>query len=244
MRKSGFTLVEMLIVVVIIWVLASALLPRLNNYISKTRDLKRQADLMNIAAAISMYKNEYGEYPRRTLTVIDKEKLPEGYYQNFLLYFGSTDQLSSILADYIKDIPKDPVKSNRVCIYRDCAFIKDPNNVFFRIQIQAVKKWEYIYQIYPNKGKSYGGALLITKMETPELWNYVTINPNHAARKNFNGGFFQYNPNDVLDMENLRLCTSIERAKEWDEKYEILADWTVRCSYSSKEQLFYIVKIE
>ncbi len=31
---------------------------------AKTRDLKRQADLKNIAAAIEMYSHTYGDFPR------------------------------------------------------------------------------------------------------------------------------------------------------------------------------------
>ncbi len=54
----------MLIVVVLIWILSVAILPRLTNYMAKTRDLKRQADLKNIAAAIEMYSHTYGDFPR------------------------------------------------------------------------------------------------------------------------------------------------------------------------------------
>ena len=53
----------MLIVVVIIGILSAALLPKLTWYMARTRDLKRQVDLRNIAAVIEMYKNEHGELP-------------------------------------------------------------------------------------------------------------------------------------------------------------------------------------
>lgn len=53
----------MLIVVIIVGILSAAILPRLTGYMARTRDLKRQADLRNIAAAINMYQSNKGTRP-------------------------------------------------------------------------------------------------------------------------------------------------------------------------------------
>ena len=41
----------------------SALVTRVGNVIARSRDLKRQSDLRNIAAAIQMYAAEHGKIP-------------------------------------------------------------------------------------------------------------------------------------------------------------------------------------
>ena len=53
--SRAFTLVEILVVIVIIGALSSALFPRIMKYMERTRDIRRQIDLRNIAVAIESY---------------------------------------------------------------------------------------------------------------------------------------------------------------------------------------------
>jgi prepilin-type N-terminal cleavage/methylation domain-containing protein len=59
-NKSGFTLVELLVVLVVIGILASLVLVSFNNVQAKSRDTKRISDLQNIADAIASYRAKYG----------------------------------------------------------------------------------------------------------------------------------------------------------------------------------------
>ena len=53
----AFTLVEILIVVTIIGILATAILPRVNGILERAKDLQRKTGLQQIAAALELYKD-------------------------------------------------------------------------------------------------------------------------------------------------------------------------------------------
>lgn len=61
--KKAFTLIEMLIVIVIIGILATALIPRLQSVQARARDTKRKTDLRNIYNANEIYFIDNGAYP-------------------------------------------------------------------------------------------------------------------------------------------------------------------------------------
>jgi len=62
-RKSGFTLIELLVVVTIIGILASIVLVSLGSARVKARDVRRLADIRQVALALEFYIDHYRHYP-------------------------------------------------------------------------------------------------------------------------------------------------------------------------------------
>lgn len=61
--RRGFTLIELMIVIVILGILMGTILPRLTGAQSRARDTARIADLNNISQAMEVYFSDEGEYP-------------------------------------------------------------------------------------------------------------------------------------------------------------------------------------
>jgi prepilin-type N-terminal cleavage/methylation domain-containing protein len=97
-QLKAFTLVEMLIVIVIIGILISALLPRLQGAQGMARDTARKTALSQIGAGITAYQSQYGERPL-------KGGVATG-----------TDALKLYLVDkgLMTDVPKDRLTDNIV----------------------------------------------------------------------------------------------------------------------------------
>ena len=66
--SKGFTLVELIIVIVIIGILAAVTVVGYKNQTAKARDSVRLADLDTIKKALELYKHENGKYPANTDT--------------------------------------------------------------------------------------------------------------------------------------------------------------------------------
>ncbi len=96
-NRKGFTLVEMLIVIVIIGVLAAAILPNLLGTKDKAQDTARIAGVNNLHTAIISYSHVAGEYPAICGNAAS------------LMTDANTKQIMSAQVD---KIPTDPNKNN------------------------------------------------------------------------------------------------------------------------------------
>jgi prepilin-type N-terminal cleavage/methylation domain-containing protein len=85
--SAGFTMVEVIIVILIFAILATAMMISVPGYLSKRRDDQRKADLHNMKVAFEDYNNDKSCYP------------PEQLIRSC----GSKD-----IAPYLKFVPCDP----------------------------------------------------------------------------------------------------------------------------------------
>ncbi|HVZ11781.1 MAG TPA: prepilin-type N-terminal cleavage/methylation domain-containing protein [Patescibacteria group bacterium] len=108
--SSGFTLVELLVVIVIISVLATLLMANFVGVRQRGRDAQRKSNILAIQQALELYRSDNGTYPSSsfTLTCGGQIKSPDGSttymtkipcdplganqaYNNGNYYYGSTD---------------------------------------------------------------------------------------------------------------------------------------------------------
>ncbi len=240
-KKSAFTLVEMLIVIVVIGILAGALLPKIMWVTSRARDTKRVTDLRNVAMAIQRYKMDTWEYP-----ILKKMVNWRNIYNNTTNPWlaGSVSDLKDTLWDYIETLPKDPKQNSDINI-----ITTNSDHIRILKRNGQLRKWEYFYEA----GRLYNWpsytnidfALLIAKAETPSIANYVLLYPwsvhwwwdafyfaNHKWGITYPAYFAEWTP---------YLCSSIKEVEEWQEQPATANN--SECKYSSEDQLYYIMKI-
>ena len=264
-RKRAFTLVEMLVVIVIVAILMSALISRLTSYLAKSRDMKRQADLRNIATAIEAYKADHGRVmPTRTMTDYEKT-LTYDYRYDHHLFAGHASALYEALKNYINEIPRDPNGKSMIKIhYKVMQYDKwtpsDTIEQLFGKDLKGwsmYKPWEYYYHILLNRPLSTKSStdmsnvgVLIAKVEIPKIANYVAIREVYDTKgwfRPFGISWITQNGKNfitpTIEIKDIALCSSVEKVKELDSATYHIIDGQL-CKYTSEDQLYYILKIE
>ena len=63
LHNAGFTLIELMIVVVILGLLATIIMPRILNRPEQARRMKTKVDIRNIESALALFKTDTGRFP-------------------------------------------------------------------------------------------------------------------------------------------------------------------------------------
>jgi general secretion pathway protein G len=74
-NRSGFTLIEMIIVLTLIGILVGLALPNYKNALKKARETVLKEDLFQLRKLIDQYHTDKGKYPASLQTLVDENYL-------------------------------------------------------------------------------------------------------------------------------------------------------------------------
>ena len=97
-KQAGFTLIEIMVVVVILGILAAIIVPRIMSRPEQARVVKAKQDVVNIQNALDMYRLDNGFYPSQSQGLVALVKKPSGDPQPENYQEGG----------YLKEVPMDP----------------------------------------------------------------------------------------------------------------------------------------
>jgi len=150
-KKKAFTLVELLVVVVIIWVLAGALMGKYQSFLQSGRDAWRQASLKEMATQLEKYRMDYGDYfPHYSGCVVNDKN--NTLYKALVLSGG-----------YMSKLPVDPVSSRPV-------YISTGNSV----SPKDACKWHFFYASLKVSSTEDFWYFIAANTETPKGMNFLT----------------------------------------------------------------------
>ncbi len=111
--KRGFTIVELLIVIVVIAILAAITIVAYNGIQARARDASRKSDIEVIAKALEMYYIDNGKFPGSPSQTGGSTTINSGWSTTA---DGSWQALVNTLQPYITKIGRDPISTPGVSI--------------------------------------------------------------------------------------------------------------------------------
>jgi prepilin-type N-terminal cleavage/methylation domain-containing protein len=111
-RSSGFSLVELLVVISIITVLASVLYVNYNDSRAQARDKVRMTDLKSLQLAIETYKAQNGQYPNQGCGDANEHVFAGSGPASGTSFASCATYITGLTPDFISVLPKDPVSED------------------------------------------------------------------------------------------------------------------------------------
>lgn len=108
-KQSGFTIVELLIVIVVIGILAAITIAAYNGAQQRGRDAQRKSDVATIAKALELYYADNGSYPSTICTLGVGCKINSGWNTTADTSWSNFE--AQLVPRYISKLPQDPLAS-------------------------------------------------------------------------------------------------------------------------------------
>ena len=102
-RKQGFTLVELLVVIVVLAVLAAIVLPKFMNSSNRSKESALKSDLKLVRNAVSLFQADTGNYPN---TLADLSETTVGSVK---VAGGAAVKAADWHGPYLESVPTDPI---------------------------------------------------------------------------------------------------------------------------------------
>jgi len=108
-KRRGFTLVELLVVVIIIAILAAIAIPKFTNASLRSKESSLKGELKMLRDGVELYKNDVGGYPWNA-TDLSATTAPVEYYNPV------SSALASVVAGtwkgpYVSNVDNDPISN-------------------------------------------------------------------------------------------------------------------------------------
>ena len=115
----GFTIVELLIVIVVIAILAAISVVAYNGIRQRARDAERLTELGAIQKALEIYRADFGAYPRCNTSGPNSPPT-----QSSGVASVSTCLLDDLRPNYLAEIPTDPIDTGNTRYYYAAGYLK------------------------------------------------------------------------------------------------------------------------
>jgi len=111
-RRSGFTLVELLVVIVVLAVLAAIVLPKFMNSSARSKESSLRSDLKLLRSAVNAFNADTGKYPNSLADLAESDKT------KVKIADGTVVSPTDWHGPYVETVPTDPISGS--------AFTYDP----------------------------------------------------------------------------------------------------------------------
>lgn len=177
--NKGFTLMELMIVIVIMGILVAVGLTSYKSTQTKARDIRRKSDLTQIAKALNLYLVDYGLYPLDTNDDIYGcgSASPPNSVCEWGSAFQSTDATGNPKSIYMMKLPADPA-GGRWYYYNRFTAPGSPagsNNAFqLYARLENTLDIDVPHNSTNGRPQNYTG----TSCGTGIVCNYAVVSPN------------------------------------------------------------------